>query len=103
MTPQASHLKLYSFQDFSGGPVVKSLPANAGDTGLIPGLRKSTCLRATNLLFHNYWAHTPIDCALQPKKPPQREAWSPQLESSPYSMQLEKACTQQWRPSAAKH
>ena len=54
MIPQASHQKLYSFQDFSGGPVVKSLPANAGDTGLIPGLRKSTCLRATNLLFHNY-------------------------------------------------
>ena len=37
-TPKASHQKLYSFQDFSGGPVVKSLPANAGDTGLIPGV-----------------------------------------------------------------
>ena len=24
-------------------------------------------------------------------------------ESSPYSLQLEKACTQQWRPSAAKN
>ena len=23
--------------DFPGGPVVKNLPANAGDTGLIPG------------------------------------------------------------------
>ena len=28
-------------QDFSGGPVVKNLPANAGDTGSIPGLGKS--------------------------------------------------------------
>ena len=25
-------------QDFEGGPVVKNLPANAGDTGLISGL-----------------------------------------------------------------
>jgi len=24
--------------DFPGGPVVKNLPASAGDTGLIPGL-----------------------------------------------------------------
>ena len=24
-------------QDFEGGPVVKNLPANAGDVGLIPG------------------------------------------------------------------
>ena len=26
-------------QDFPGSPVVKNLPANAGDTGSIPGLR----------------------------------------------------------------
>ena len=37
------HLSIYScltpsFLDFAGGPVVKNLPANAGDTGLIPGL-----------------------------------------------------------------
>ena len=27
--------------DFPGGPVVKNPPANAGDTGLIPGLGRS--------------------------------------------------------------
>ena len=27
-------------QDFLGGPVVKNLPANAGDTGLILGLER---------------------------------------------------------------
>ena len=27
--------------DFPGGPVVKNLPANAGDTGLIPGPGRS--------------------------------------------------------------
>ena len=26
------------FQDFPGGPVVKNMPANARDTGSIPGL-----------------------------------------------------------------
>ena len=31
--------KLRQFQDFPGGPVVKNMPANAGDTGSIPGLR----------------------------------------------------------------
>ena len=43
-------------QDFEGGPVVKNLPANAGDTGLISGLgttitraagRLSLCARPT--------------------------------------------------------
>ena len=28
----------YSHLDFPGGPVVKSLPANAGDVGSVPGL-----------------------------------------------------------------
>ena len=32
---------------FPGGPVLKNLPANAGDTGLIPGLGKSHILRGT--------------------------------------------------------
>ena len=27
--------------DFPGGPVVKNPPANAGEMGLIPGLRRS--------------------------------------------------------------
>ena len=32
-----ANLKI-QFAGFPGGPVVKNLPANAGDTGLIPGL-----------------------------------------------------------------
>ena len=37
-----SHLILKAFaQDFPGGPVVKNPPANAGATGLIPGLGRS--------------------------------------------------------------
>ena len=30
--------KIATCQDFPGGPVVKNLPSNAGDTGSIPGL-----------------------------------------------------------------
>ena len=41
-------------------------------------------------------------CALQQEKPLQWEASAPKPESSPHSPQLEKACAQQWRPSAAK-
>ena len=33
------HVKIHG--DFPGGAVVKNLPANAGDTGSIPGLGRS--------------------------------------------------------------
>ena len=33
--------------DLPGGSVVKNLPANAGDTGSIPGLGDSTCCGPT--------------------------------------------------------
>ena len=33
--------------EFPGGPVNLHLPANAGNTGLIPGLEDSTCREAT--------------------------------------------------------
>ena len=40
--------------DFTGGPVVKNLPANAEDTGLIPGQGGFTCQGATKPMSHNY-------------------------------------------------
>ena len=33
-------------RDFPGGTVVKNLPANAGDTGVIPGRGRSHMLRS---------------------------------------------------------
>ena len=48
-------------------------------------------------------AHAPRAHALQQKKPPQGEACAQQQKSSPHSPQLEKACTQQRRPNAAKN
>ena len=38
--------KSVAFRDFPGGTVVKNLPANAGDTGLSPGLGRSHMLRS---------------------------------------------------------
>ena len=56
--------------DFPGGTVERNLPASAGDTGLVPGLGRS-----------HIWQGN--------------EAWVPQAESSPRSLQLEKARAQQ--------
>ena len=47
-------------KDFYGGPMVKNPPANAGDMGLIPGIREDpTCQEATKPVGHIYWAHAP--------------------------------------------
>ena len=69
-------------------------------------------------MWHNFQAHTrePASrnywaCILQPLKPVNVECSaagkatagrSPMMTSSPGSGQLEKACAQQWRPTAAK-
>ena len=95
-----------TFYNFPDGPVVKNLPANAGDASLIPGLGRLRVLRGN-------WAHAPQllrpEC-LQPmlcnKKRHCSEKPALQLESSyppPPSQQLEKACIQKRRPSTAKN
>ena len=38
-----------SIRDLSHGPVVKNLPANAGDTGLIPGSGRFFMLRSNEV------------------------------------------------------
>ena len=111
------------YRDFPGGAVVESLPANVGDTGSSPGPGRS----------HMPWsnkAHAPQLLSLHSRaREPQllspctttTEAhvpWSPcsatreatamrstctATKSSPRSPQLEKARTQQRRPSAAKN
>ena len=67
----------------------KNLPANAGDTGSIPGQEDSTCCRATKSMYHNFWA-CPLApgncnyrslhawaCVLQREKSPQGGAHEP--------------------------
>ena len=50
--------------DFPGGTVDRNLPANAGDTGSVPGLGRLHMQRATKPVRHNSWA-----CMLQLLKP----------------------------------
>ena len=70
-------------RDFSGRPVVKDLPANAGGKGFIPGpgishVPQSSYAREPQLLSLSSKAHVP-----QPEKLPQWEACTPQLERKP--------------------
>ena len=39
--------------NFPGGPVLKNLPADVGDTGSISGWGTPSCLGATKLMSHN--------------------------------------------------
>ena len=41
-------------QDFPGGAVVKNPPANAGDTGSIPGPGRSHMPQSNQPVCHNY-------------------------------------------------
>ena len=89
-------------EDFPDGAVVKNPPANAEDTGSSPGLGRSHMPRSSQAYEPQLLsprattteARTPRACAPQQEKPPQWEAHTPQQE---------KACTQQWRPNAAKN
>ena len=102
-------------EDFPGGTVVKNPPANAGDTGSSPGPGRShrpqiNCAPQLYPCNHNYWV-----CVPQLLKPMCLEPCSAAREvttvrrlristkSSPCLPQLEKARTQQQRPSADKN
>ena len=78
--------------DFSGGPVVENLPASAEDTGLIPGLGRVPHAMEQLHVYYYYWAHAPRDHAPQQEKPPQWEAHVLPIDSSPFLLQVEKAC-----------
>ena len=85
---------------FPGGPVIKNLSANVGDTGSIPG----PISRAVEQLIPcatTAEAHMPRACVPQQEKPWQWEDLAPQLESGPHLPKLEKAFLQRQRPSAA--
>ena len=88
-------------QDFPGGPVVKNLPANAGTWVWSPDWENTTCCRAAKPVCHSYWACTP-ELTTHNMRSRHNEKLTLQLESSPGSLQLEKACMQQQRPTTAK-
>ena len=45
--------EIHSVVGFPGGSVVKNLPANEGDTGLIPGAGRSPGVGSSNLLEYS--------------------------------------------------
>ena len=88
---------------FPGDAVVENLLANAGDTGLSPGLGRSHMLRSNEsrepqLLSLRVWSL----CSAT------REAMTVRgpctaMKSGPRSLQLEKALAQKRRPNTAKN
>ena len=93
-------------EGFTGSSVVENLPANAGDTGLIPCLGRSNMppqdfLWNLSLCAASTEALTPGACVPQQEKPLQQGAQAPPLVNGVPSPHLEKAHTRQRRPSPA--
>ena len=90
---------IYLFNIFMGLPWWSSA-SSAGDMGSTYGPRKFHMPWATKPACHNHWSlFAPRAHALQQEKPPQWETHPLPLQSSSCLPQLEKAHTQQWRPS----
>ena len=88
---------------FPGGAVVESLPANAGETGLSPGLGRSHMpwsnkARVPQLLSLLVWSLCSATRAAATVRGPRTA-----MKSGPCSPQLEKAHAQKRRPKAAKN
>ena len=86
----------------------KSLSAKAGDTALIPCPGDPTCHRPARVhMPHLLSLHSAtmklqlLEPVLCNKRSHRNEKSAPK-RSNPHSLQLEKACTQHRRPSAAK-
>ena len=73
--------------DFPGGLVVWNLPADAGDTGLIPDLGRFYILPG-NWVYVTQVVKSEHSraCVLQQEEPQQWEAQAPQLDGSPHSL-----------------
>ena len=81
---------------FPGGAVVENLPANAGDTGLSPGLGRSHMPRSD-------WAREPQLLSLRSATREAAIVRGPRtaMKSGPRLPQLEKARAQKRRPNTA--
>ena len=83
--------------------MVENLPANAGDTGLSPGLERSHMPQSS-------WAREPQLLSLRvcslcsiTREAAIMRGLSTAMKSGPHLPQLEKALAQQQRPNAAKN
>ena len=66
-------------EDFPEGPVVRNLPANAGNMDSISGPEDSTGSRATSPEHHNYWSPYALEPVVGNQRPLQWVARAPQL------------------------
>ena len=74
--------------------LIKSLPAMQGTWVRSLVQKDSTCNGATEPIHHNHWSPRTYTPAPQQEKPPQWDACTLQLESSPWQLQLERSpCT----------
>ena len=94
--------------DFPGGRVGSTPPTNAGDGVWFLVWEDFTCCRATKPVYHNCWGHKPqllSQCTYSPRSATREITTMRRLctavTSSPRSLQLEKAPTQQQGPTAA--
>ena len=90
-------------EGFPGGAAVKNPPANAGDTGSSPGLRRShmprsNWARAPQLLSLRVWSLCSTTREAVIVRGPRTA-----MQSGPRSPQLEKALVQKRRPNTAKN
>ena len=81
-------IEKFTLRDLPGGPVVKNLPANAGETGSTPGPGRFHMPKGNEA----YEPQPLSPRALEPRaprqeKPLKREDRTPRLESSPHSPQ----------------
>ena len=87
-------------QNFPGGPVVKNLPANAGDLGSVTGPGRFTCRGATRPVGHNYFSPGTLCSAIRGATT--MKSLPTTARDSPGSLKLEKACTSNEDPAQLK-
>ena len=97
-----SIIRQYLNQGFPGGSVVKNLSASAGDRGSIPGPGRCPCAMEQLSPCVQLLSACPRACALQQEKPPQWEARTLQLESSPRLLQLGRSPHSKEEPAQPK-
>ena len=87
---------------FLGGTVIKNWPASAGDTGLIPGQGRFhvQLIRQLKPISHNYWSLRAQNLYSATNRNHHSEKPVHCNQRGVPSPQLEKARTQQQRPSA---
>ena len=97
-------ISLRENRDIPGGPVVKNLPANIRDMGFIPGLgRYPHAVRQLSPRTTASKAHVPWSLNSATREATARRNPRTTTREEPLLTQLEKACVQLQRPSAAEN